>query len=115
MAILDSTAKNKIIDALDSTSYKQRGFDIKYGEGSIARIIFLSSPECQFVINSSNDAFTTIETPGVRSDAAESFDRADFESCLKAVREWVVRIADMQRDWILDEFGGVADRNPSLL
>jgi hypothetical protein len=115
MPVLDAIMSNRILETLDSTGYKQHSFSITYDNGSRATIAFLSSPECQFVINANNNAFATTETPGVRSDAAETFDRIDFEACLKAIKEWAGRIADMQRDWILDEFGGVADRNPSLL
>ena len=117
MAGLSTVTKNRIAEALASTYLTQHSFTVKYDDENnpIVTIIYTGSPECQFVISSTdNGAFTTSECPGIHLDAAETFRRSDLDLCISAIGEWVERIADRQRDWILDEFGGVADRNPSL-
>ncbi len=118
MARLSTDMKNRIAEVLDSTHFTRHGFTMKCDDerDALAAIITLSgSPEYRFVLNSTSEgAFTTSESPGIRSDAAETFQRVDFELCMNAIRCWVGRIIDAQRDWMLDEFGGVADRNPSL-
>jgi hypothetical protein len=116
MATLNEVTKRRVTEGLDSTSYTQQDFTVKYGDENnpLAIITFSSFPECQFVINSTHhDAFTTSECPGVKTDGAEIFQRDNFELCINAIEEWVQRIIDRQNDWILDEFGGVADSNPS--
>jgi hypothetical protein len=115
MARLNADEKNRIAAVLDSTFFRNHGFTVEYdGENNTMAIIaFSSSPECQFIINSTdNDAFTTQECPGVHSDAAETVQRNNFDLCLHAIKDWVERSIDRQEDWILDEFGGAADRNP---
>ena len=117
MTGLSTDMKNRIAEVLDSTHFTQHGFTMKYDDESDAMaIIALSgSPEYRFVINSTSEgAFSTSESPGIGSDAAETFQRNNFELCMNAMRCWVGRIIDEQKDWMLDEFGGVADRNPSL-
>jgi hypothetical protein len=114
---LSPAMKDRITEVLDSTRYTQQGFTVTYDDGNnpLATITVSSSPECRFVLSSTSEgAFTTSESPGIHSDMAETFPRGDFELCMKAIRDWVRRIIDRQNDWILDEFGGVADRDPSL-
>ena len=116
MARLSEVARNRITEVLDSTYFKQHRFAVKYEDENNPMVIitFSSSPEYQFVISAAyNNEFTTSECPGIHSDAAEIFQRSNFELCIHAIKEWVERIIDRQRDWILDEFGGVADSNPS--
>ena len=115
---LSAAAKNRITEALAATSYTQRGFNVKFDDENnpVAAITYSSRPECRFAINAVNDgAFETSESPGTHSDEAEIFQRSNFELCVHAVKDWVERIVERERDWILDEFGGVADRNPSLM
>jgi hypothetical protein len=117
MAGLSAVAKSRIAGVLDSTRFKLQGFAVKYDDesGPVATITFSSSPECQFIISSiDNDAFATSERPGIHSDKAETFSRANFEICVQAIKEWIERIIDEENDWILDEFGGAADRTPSF-
>jgi hypothetical protein len=117
MARLNAAAKKMIAEVLDSTHFKQRGFIVKYDDENnpMATITFSASPEYQFAINSTdNDGFTTSERPGIHIDSAETFQRNHFELCINAIKEWVERIIDKQNDWILDEFGGAADRTPSF-
>jgi hypothetical protein len=117
MAGLSADGKNRIPGILDATSYKQCGFIVKFEDESnpVAIITFSSSPEYSFAISSADDgAFATTECPGIHRYEAETFPRSDFEACAYAIKEWVERISDRERDWILDEFGGVADRNPNL-
>jgi hypothetical protein len=116
MASLSEVTKSRIVEILDSTCFTQQGFTVKYDNenNSLVTITFSGSPECQFVIHSTqNDAFTTSECPGVHLDATEIFQMNNIELCVHAIKEWVQRIIDQQNDWILDEFGGVADSNPS--
>ena len=120
MGSLSAVTKNEITKILDSTHFTQHGFTVKYDDEDNLplNITFSSRPEYRFVINSNHDAngFTTTECPGTRSESAETFQRTDIGLCLQAVREWTERVAEREkeRDWILDEFGGVADMNPSL-
>jgi hypothetical protein len=117
MAGLSADGRNRIPGILDATSYRQRGFAVKFDNENnpVAIITFASSPEYQFIISlEGNGAFTTTECPGIHRYEAETFQRSDFEACANAIKEWVERISDRERDWILDEFGGVADRNPNL-
>ncbi len=115
LAGLNAAMKNRITEILDSTYFTQHGFTVNDGENNTWVTITLSgSPEYQFVINpTGNGVFTTSECPGIHLDAAETFQRNDFELCINAIKEWVERIIDRQKDWILDEFGGVADSDPS--
>jgi hypothetical protein len=114
---LSTAMKSRITEVLDSTYFKQQGFTVKYDDENnpLTIITVSSSPEYRFVIHSiPENAFATSESPGIRSDAAETFQRNDFELCMNAIRDWAERVRDSQRDWILDEFGGAADRDPSL-
>ncbi len=116
MASLSAAMKNRITDVLDSAHLKQHDFTVKYDDDSnpMVTITFLGYPEYRFVINSTHEsAFTTSECPGIHSEAAETFQRSNFELCVDAIKEWVERVVNKQKDWILDEFGGVADRDPS--
>ncbi len=116
LAGLSAAMKNRITEILESTCFTQYGFTVNYdGENNTMVTITLSgSPEYQFVIHpTGNGVFTSSECPGIHLDAAETFQRKDFELCINAIKEWVERIIDRQRDWILDEFGGVADSDPS--
>ena len=117
MAGVSAVSKARITEVLDSTKFTQRGFELEYddGENPVVTITFSSSPEFRFVISSTHDGtFTTSEQPGIHLAATETFHRSHFEACIGAIREWVERIVDRQRDWIMDEFGGVADMNPAL-
>ena len=111
MARLSAVAKNEITRVLDATYFKQHGFTVKYDDGDnpLITITFSASPEYQFVINSINDdnAFITNECPGTHLDAAETFQRSDFDLCMNAIEEWAQRILDRQKGFIIDEFGGV--------
>jgi hypothetical protein len=112
-----AVSKIRIAEVLDSTQFTQRGFTLDYDDSDnpVVTITFSSSPEFQFVMSSTQDGmFTTSERPGIRLAAAETFQRSHFELCLSAIKEWAERIADRQKDWIMDEFGGVADMNPAL-
>lgn len=112
MTRLSETMKSRITEVLNPGS-----FMVKYDDerGPAVTITCASSPEHWFVINSiAGGTFTTDECPGVRSDSSETFQRSDLESCLDAIRNWMERVKDSQADWIMDEFGGIADRNPSL-
>jgi hypothetical protein len=116
MGSLSELAKNKIREVLGATSFAQSGFAVRFDDENdpLATITFSPSPECQFVIHSTDDgAFTTNESPGAHSDTAETFRRSDFELCVEAMKQWTERVIARQGDWILDEFGGVADSNPS--
>jgi hypothetical protein len=115
MARLNAAEKNRITEVLNSVNFRKHGFTVKYDDENnpMATIAFPGSPECRFVIDSSdNDAFTTQECPGIHLDATETFKRNNFELCINALKEWGERTIDRQNDWILDEFGGAADRNP---
>jgi hypothetical protein len=117
MAGLSAVSKNRIAEALDSTYFTQRGFTMKYNDENnpVVTITFSGSPECHFVIHSTDTGeFTTSERPGIHTDAAETFQKSDFELCVDAIKAWAKRIDDRETDWIMDEFGGVADRNPSI-
>ncbi len=117
MAGLSAATRNKIAEVLDAPHLRQHPFTVKYDDenNESVTITFSARRECQFVINSNHDAsvFTTSECPGIHSDGAEIFQRSDVEQCMNAVKEWAERVIDRQKDWILDEFGGVADRSPS--
>ncbi len=117
MAGLSAVAKNKITEVLDATHFRQHGFNVKYDDDNnpMVTITFSARPEYQFVINSNHsvDVFTTSECPGIHSDTPETFQRSNLELCIAAVKEWTERIDDLWKDWIMDEFGGVADRSPS--
>ncbi len=116
MAGLSDIMKNKITQVLAATYFTEHGFTVKYDDKKpMADITLSSRPEYRFVINSSPgvNAFTTSESPGVHSDAAETFHRGNFDLCLGALKEWTDRIIDREKDWMMDEFGGVADRSPS--
>jgi hypothetical protein len=111
MPALSAVMKDRIMVVLDSTRYARQGFIVNYDDvkNPVATTIFSNSPEYRFVIcTSESDGFITSETPG------GTFQRGNFESCMKALSDWANRIVDDQSDWILDEFGGAADRNPSL-
>jgi hypothetical protein len=117
MTRLDEVAKENISKVLDSTYFKQHGFTMKFDEANnpLVAISYSSSPEYQFFVHSSDKGeFTTSERPGIHSDETETFQRSDFETCINAVKEWAKRIDDRETDWIMDEFGGVADRNPAI-
>lgn len=117
MTGLGAVSKVRITEVLDSTQFTQEGFTLKYDDkdNPMVTITFSRSPEFQFVISSTHDGmFTTSERPGIRLAATETFQRSHFELCISAIEEWVKRIIDRQNDWIMDEFGGVADMNPAL-
>jgi hypothetical protein len=117
MTGLSAVSRIRIAEVLDSTRFTQKGFALEYGDADnpLVTITFSSSPEFQFVIRGTHDGtFTTSERPGIRLPATETFQRSDFEQCITAIKEWVERIVDRQSDWIMDEFGGVADMNPAL-
>jgi hypothetical protein len=110
-----AVSKIRIAEVLDSTRFTQQGFAVEYDDRGNPTITYTSSPEFQFVISSAPDGtFTTSERPGIRLATTETFQRTDFELCIGAIKAWVERIIDRQRDWIMDEFGGVADMNPAL-
>ncbi len=116
MAVLSAATKSKISEVFDAEHLRQHAFNVTYDDinNPILTITFSAYPEYQFVINSTySGAFTTSECPGIHSDATETFQRGDLELCINAIKEWAERVIDRQKDWILDEFGGVADRNPS--
>jgi hypothetical protein len=97
MAGLSADGKNRIPQILDATSYRQRGFAVKFDDekNPVATIYLLSSPEYRFIISSAaNGAFTTTECPGIHRYEAETFQRSDFGACANAIREWVERISD---------------------
>ena len=113
---LSEIEKNRVREVLGATSFSQSGFAVKFDDedNPSAIITFSSSPEYQFVIHATDiGVFTTAESPGTRSDTAETFQRGEFALCIQAIQEWTERIRARQEDWILDEFGGVADSNPS--
>lgn len=116
MAGLSAGMKYRILEALDATRFKQHGFGVKCGEENdvAVMIIFSARPEYRFVIGLTDNGFTTSECPGVKSDRMEVFQRGDYELCMQAIQAWAARIVDKEADDILDEFGGVADRNPNL-
>jgi hypothetical protein len=117
MTGLSAVSKIRITEVLDSTQFRQQGFTVTYDDrdNPMVTITFARSPEYQFVISSTHDGmFTTSERPGIRLPATETFPRSHFELCISAIKEWVERIIDRQNDWIMDEFGGVADMNPAL-
>lgn len=110
---LSAAMKSQIAETLESTSFRQRGFSVDYNDrndvlAAITRFAY------RFAIASTDNGLLTSEYPGIASNKEETFQRSDFESCLRAIREWVERIVDQDESAILDEFGGVADRNPSL-
>jgi hypothetical protein len=116
MGSLSTVMKNMITEILDATCFTQHGFTVKYDDENnpMVTITFSDRPEYQFVINSTHSAaFTTSERPGTRLDTAETFQRSNLELCIHAVKEWTERIIERQKDWIMDEFGGVADSDPS--
>ena len=117
MTRLSADTKNMITEILNAACSTQNGFTVKYDDENnpMVAITFSSRPEYQFAICSTDDfnAFTTSECPGIHSDEAEAFQRSNFELCVNAIKEWVGRIIDNERDWILDEFGGVADSDPA--
>ncbi len=116
MAGFSEVMKNRIAEVLGSSCSAKQDFAVMYDDESSPKVTisYQVSPEYRFVINSTGkDAFTTSERPGIRSDAAESFQRSNFELCIDALKEWVERIHDRQKDWMLDEFGGAADIDPS--
>jgi len=115
MVGLSADKKNRISQVLDTTYYKQSGFAVEYDDKNnpVATITFSSRPECRFVISATDGGgFATSECPGIHSDQTETFPRNDLDLCIHAIKEWVERIFERERDWILDEFGGVADRLP---
>lgn len=115
MASLSEGARVRISEVLDCTRFTHEGFHVEYEEeGSrLAAITFSSSPEYRFSIITTDDGvFTTSERPGIHRDSDESFQRIDVESCINAIKEWVDRIVEKESDWIMDEFGGVADSTP---
>lgn len=117
MAGLSAGAKDQIAAVLDSKDFAQNGFTIRYDDekNPVATITVSSTPEYQFIINSANEGeFTTSECPGIHLDTAETFQRSNFGLCIDGIEEWAKRIVDKEKDWMMDEFGGVADRNPSL-
>jgi len=117
MTGLGAVSKVRITEVLDSTQFTQEGFTLEYDDkdNPMVTITFSRSPEFQFVISSTHDGmFATSERPGIRLAATETFQRSHFELCISAIEEWVKRIIDRQNDWIMDEFGGVADMNPAL-
>jgi hypothetical protein len=117
MAGPSAVSKTRIAEVLDSTQFTQQGFTLRYDDrdNPTVTITFSRSPEFQFVIGSTQDGmFTTSERPGIHLAAAETFQRSHFELCISAMKQWVQRIIDGQNDWIMDEFGGVADMNPAL-
>jgi len=116
MAGLSAVMKTRILEVLDATSFRQSGFGVMYGDekDASATIRFSARPEYRFVIGLTENGFITSECPGVKSDRMEVFQRGDYELCLQAIRAWAARIVDSEADDILDEFGGVADRNPYL-
>jgi hypothetical protein len=117
MTGLGADSKSRIAEVLESTQFGQGGFTVKFGEGEdpVVTITFASAPEFQFVISSTHDgSFITSECPGIRLAATETFERGQFGPCVSALEAWVERIVDRRRDWIMDEFGGVADMNPAL-
>jgi hypothetical protein len=113
---LSAVMKDRILAALDATRYTRQGFIVNYDDekNPAATISFSSSPEYRFLINTlDNEGFDTNESPGIHLDGAETFRRDNSELCMNALSNWVKRVAEIQSDWILDEFGGVADSNPS--
>jgi hypothetical protein len=117
MGSLSAVTKKKITEILDATYFTQHGFTVKYDDENnpMVTITFSDRPEYQFVIDSTDNGnvFTTSECPGTHLDAAETFQRTNFELCIDAIKEWTERIIDRQKDWMMDEFGGVADRSPN--
>ncbi len=105
--------KGRIFEALDATSFRQRGFHVDYDEKNDV-LVTITRFTYRFTLNSTDAGFVTGEYPGIASEKAEIMQRSDFESCLRAIREWATRILDREESAILDEFGGVADRDPSL-
>ncbi len=117
MTRLSTVEKIRITEVLNSTRYSQHGFSVRYDDekNPAATITFPGYPDYQFAISATDDgSFTINERPGPHSDESETFQKNSFDLCVTAIKEWAERIIDQQRDWILDEFGGVADRNPSL-
>lgn len=109
MTRVGEVAKNKITKILDATYYTQHGFTVKYDDENhpMVTITFSACPEYQFVINSTHvNVFTTSECPGIHLDAAETFQRSNFELCMNAIKEWTERIMERRNASILDEFGG---------
>lgn len=115
MATLREAARSRITEILDGTRYTHESFLVTHdGEGDcLAAITLSSSPEYRFTISATDDGvFTTSECPSIHQDSEETFRRDDLESCINAIKEWVERISDKENDWIMDEFGGVADSTP---
>ena len=117
MPKLSAVMKSTVAEVLNSTRFEQRGFAVKYNdaENPLVSITFPGPPEGEFLINAKESAFSTVERPGVHSDTAETLQRSSFEICVAALKEWAERVIDKQQAWIMDEFGGVADSNPSYL
>jgi hypothetical protein len=111
MSVLSAVMKDEIAGVLEGTTFKQRGFSVDHGSDASVTITRF---KYRFTIGSTETGFMTTEFPGVASEKTETFDRSDFASCLRAIRDWVDRIVDREESFILDEFGGVADRDPSL-
>ena len=111
---LGEATKNRIAALLDSTCFKQRGFTVQYDDETnpVAIIIFSATPEYRFVLHSTGKAFATSECPGLNSDEPETFQRSTVELCLNAIQKWVERVYDRWGDAVLDEYGGVGDRDP---
>jgi hypothetical protein len=100
--------KNEITKILDATHYTHHGFIVEYDDENnpLVTITFSACPDYQFVIASNLNVFTTRECPGIDVDAAETFQRSDFELCINAVKEWTYRIVERRKASILDEYGG---------
>ena len=116
MAGLTEEMKNRITEILNATRHTRQGFTVVYDDESnpVATIAFSGGTEYRFVISSTeNGAFTTSECPGIHLDEAEIFQRSNLDLCITAVKDWSKRIIERQQDSILDEFGGVADSDPS--
>jgi hypothetical protein len=112
MGSLSADAKAGIAAVLKNTQHR---FLVQYDDQKdpAAIIALASAPEYQFVIRSNNsEAFTTTECPGIHSESAETLQRDSFELCMIALTKWAKRAIEKQKDWIMDEFGGVADMNP---
>jgi hypothetical protein len=113
MGSLSEVTKSRIIQILNA----REGFFAKYDDKTnpVVTITFSARPEYQFTINATQngDVITTSESPGTLSDTTEIFQKSDFEQCVTAIKGWMERIIERERDWMMDEFGGVADRSPN--
>lgn len=114
MIQLSAAMRSRIQEILEGAD--SQGFRAKYDDNNpVALITYSAVPEYHFQLDSETDgSFRTRECPGIRSDEAEVFQRSSLELCVDAIGHWVERIIDRRDAWIMDEFGGVADRNPSL-